>query len=369
MLQEGAAVRTAKPPREGVTRAPDAEVERMSDRSGVSRRALLGGAAVATLAAGVPTALAAPDRKRPRRRHLDLPNSNIGVQLYSVRDQQSSIGFAKLFEALAEIGYTYVEFAGYASTPSFSNKQIRRLLADNGLKPIGNHGAMDDASLEAALAIGQPYTGLSVLTDIHGPHTDGWKQTADDLNAYGEKCVKAGLKGFYIHMHGPEYTVVADDPTKRAIDVLLANTDPRYVFWEMDIYWAYFFQSYLGGGGALFDPLSWVLEAPERFPLFHVKDGYDAVKRNVGGQDLQFQSSPFGAEPTFPLHDGITDIGQGHIDFKHFFSELAKKSPLDEHYYLWERDTASDNPHGSLCSARASYLMIAHNRMAATTPY
>jgi sugar phosphate isomerase/epimerase len=336
----------------------------MIETPAVSRRSLLAGGAAATLALGAGVAGAAP---KPRSTGKDLPASNIGAQLYSVADQTSSIGFAKLFPALAEIGYKYVEFAGYGSSPAVTPKQINKLLADNGLKAIGNHGAMDQVSIESALAIGQKYTGIAVLTNIHGAHTDGWKQTADELNAYGKKCVQAGLKGFYVHMHGPEYTPVADNPTLHAIDVLLKYTDPRYVFWEMDIYWAYFFQTYLGGAGLGFDPLKWVLDNPKRFPLFHVKDGR-GKQQVAGGQTLKVQS-PTSVGGTFPLPDGVTDVGQGDVDFKSFFGALAKKSRLEDHYFLWERDNASSSSHGSLCSARASYLMIAHNRLADPTAY
>jgi sugar phosphate isomerase/epimerase len=339
----------------------------MTEISGVSRRTLFSGAAAATLALSVGAAEVAT-AKPSGSSAKDLPAANIGAQLYSVSDQAGAIGFPKLFEALATIGYKYVEFAGYANKDGYSPKVIRKVLADHGLKAIGNHGSMDAASLEGALQIGQKYSGISVLTDIKGAHKDAWKQTADDLNAYGEKCVKAGLKGFYVHMHGPEYTRVADAPDEHVIDVLLANTDPRYVFWEMDIYWAYFFQGYLDAGGATVDPLQWVLKHPKRFPLFHVKDGKQAVKQDVGGQHLQLANNPVSS--TFPLQDGICDVGQGDVDFKHFFHELSKVSDLRNHYFLWERDTASSHPHGSLCSARASYEMIARNRLVdPTTTY
>src|SRR4051794_28225670 len=337
----------------------------MTDTFAVSRRTLFSGAAAATVALGIGAAGAASAKPSSRSSSKDLPTDHIGAQLYSVSDQAGAIGFPKLFDALSTIGYKYVEFAGYANKDNYSPKVIRRILADYGLKAIGNHGSMDDASLDGALQIGQTYSGISVLTDIKGAHKDAWKQTADDLNAYGEKCVKAGLKGFYIHMHGPEYTRVADSPTEHVIDLLLANTDPRYVFWEMDIYWAYFFQGYLDAGGVTADPLQWVLKNPKRFPLFHVKDGKQAVKQDLGGQHVQLANNPVSS--TFPLQDGICDVGQGDVDFKHFFHELSKVSDLRNHYYLWERDTASSHPHGSLCSARASYEMIARNRLADPT--
>jgi sugar phosphate isomerase/epimerase len=324
----------------------------------VSRRSLLLGGAAAGVALGVHGAEAAV-KKAPALK--DLPADRIGAQLYSVTDQAAEIGFPKLFKALSTIGYKHVEFAGWSNKDNYSPKVIKKILADNGLKAIGNHGGMDDASLKGALEVGQRYTGISVLTSVNGLTTDAWKQTADQLNAYGEKCVKAGLKGFYIHMHGPEYVRVADSPTTHVIDVLLEHTDPRYVFWEMDIYWAYFFQGYLDGGGALVDPLQWVLKNPKRFPLFHVKDGKDAVKQDVGGQPVRLANNPVSS--TFPLADGICDVGQGDVPFKRFFSELAKVSDLRNHYFLWERDTASSHPHGSLASARCSYELISHGRL------
>jgi sugar phosphate isomerase/epimerase len=323
----------------------------------VSRRSLLLGGAAAGVALGVQGAEAATKGRRPS--YHDLPSDRIGAQLYSVSDQASAIGFPKLFKALSTIGYKHVEFAGWSNKDNYSPKVIKRILADNGLKAVGNHGSMDDASLKGALEVGQKYTGISVLTDIKGATTDSWKSVADDLNTYGEKCVKAGLKGFYIHMHGPEYVRVADNPALHVIDVLLANTDPRYVFWEMDIYWAYFFQGYLDAGGALVDPLQWVLKNPKRFPLFHVKDGKDAVKQ----PGFRLANNPLAS--SFPLlADGICDVGQGDVPFKRFFSELAKVSDLRNHYFLWERDTASSHPHGSLASARCSYELAAHGRLA-----
>jgi sugar phosphate isomerase/epimerase len=130
----------------------------------------------------------------------------------------------------------------------------------------------------------------------------------------------------------------------------------------MDIYWAYFFRSWVGGADALFDPLQWVLPNKSRFPLFHVKDGKEWLK-TATPMPLTVQGSPFGggAGPTYPLNDGITDIGQGDVPFKSFFGKMGE---INKHWYLWERDTASSNPHGSLTSARASYLMMRNDHMA-----
>lgn len=305
--------------------------------------------------------VAARKKLKPFKVGSNLPQHRLGIQLYSVADQTSKIGFRKLLPRIAEIGFRELEFANYASGDNIGFKELKQVIEDCGLVALGNHGSMDDASLKAAVALGQEYTGLSVLTDLHGVTSDAWKQTADDLNAYGAKCAKEGVK-FYIHMHGPEYVPVVDDPTKRSIDIMLEHTDPELVFWEMDIYWAYFFQSAVGGAGALYDPLDWVLANKHRFPLFHVKDGVK-LAQPVG---LSVMSSPFGAGP---VEDGICDVGQGDIDFKSFFAKLAKIDALDNHHFIWERDTASDNSHGSMTSARASFLMMKYDHMAGESIY
>jgi sugar phosphate isomerase/epimerase len=100
----------------------------------------------------------------------------------------------------------------------------------------------------------------------------------------------------------------------------------------MDIYWAYFFQSTFPG----YDPIDWVRDHRDRFPLFHVKDGTLGPTGGFAGGE-------------------ISDVGQGNIPFEDFFSSVggARKS-----WYMNERDNASDHAQGSFCSAQASYLFM-----------
>ena len=111
----------------------------------LSRRNMLGVAAGATAAAllgaaaapaGAATATAALGRGRPV-----LPPGRLGIQLYSVRDKVSTLGFAPVFAELRKYGYDEVEFAGYTqgSAGPITLAQLRRLARDNGLNPIGSH--------------------------------------------------------------------------------------------------------------------------------------------------------------------------------------------------------------------------------------
>ncbi|MFH9419679.1 hypothetical protein [Streptomyces sp. NPDC017529] len=138
-----------------------------------------------------------------------------------------------------------------------------------------------------------------------------------------------------------EFGFAIDDPRIRLYDVLLAETDPDLVFFEMDIFWAYVAQYRFSrrpdGTPAPFEPLDYVLEAPARYPLFHVKDGaHDAASR-----------------------DGyrMVDVGDGDIDYRHFLSAVERRHGRRRADWIVERDDAVDpaaNPAGSLSTARRS---------------
>jgi sugar phosphate isomerase/epimerase len=76
-----------------------------------------------------------------------------------------------------------------------------------------------------------------------------------------------------LHNHFQEWLSCPDNPLKRGEDILLAETDPKLVFFEMDIYWAYVGQ-WQSGQVVKFDPLyDYAIPYRNRYVLFHVKDG------------------------------------------------------------------------------------------------
>jgi hypothetical protein len=100
-------------------RVSGSEGGRMSAQRTLSRRGFIGAgaglAAAAALGTSARPALGTQDSSTAKAPPGDpplLPADRIGIQLYSVRDQISSIGFARVFETLAKLGYKQVEFAG-----------------------------------------------------------------------------------------------------------------------------------------------------------------------------------------------------------------------------------------------------------------
>jgi sugar phosphate isomerase/epimerase len=279
-----------------------------------------------------------------------LPPGRIGIQLYSVRDQIDSVGFAKVFEVLAKIGYKNVEFAGYTQALGpITPKQIRQLLQANGLTAIGSHlpglGTPDDATFQRALddaqTIGIPQVGISFEVPS-GTTTSGWKALADQWNHLGALAHARGMR-FYLHNHFQEWALCPDNPTKRGEDILLAETDPKLVWFEMDIYWAYVGQ-WQSGQVLHFDPLTdYAIPYRNRYLLFHLKDG----KPDASGGFTD-------------ALDDIVDDGEGVIDLITFFSKLFQQASgeQDRHWYIQERDNAGSHPRGSLAASQISYLYM-----------
>jgi len=310
----------------------------MDEQHKLSRRGLIGAAAgtaaATTLGPLSPIAWA----QSSAAGGVLLPRDRIGIQLYTIRDQVNALGFEAVFARLAQIGYKEVEFAGYsAQGRRWSNQELRGLLAKYGLRAIGSHvgytGSYSFAStlnqvLADAAEIGMPYVGTaSSPAERFGQSVDGYKQAAKDFNHFGTVARAKGLK-FYQHNHFSEFEV---QNGTRLFNVLLENTDPKLVFFEQDIFWAHVGQSDFPG----FKPHEYPWNMPERFPLFHVKDGL----RNGGP------------------HEGwtMTDVGAGDIAYEPYFCGL---NPLN-HQFLMENDDAAQEVGGSFADAERSYDYMA----------
>ena len=218
-------------------------------------------------------------------RHRAL--SNVGVQLFSlprVMEKDFRAGIAML----AGMGYKEAELYGpfpfsapeaiagwNAVTPQlgFSGsgffgltpQQVRATLDQHGMTAPSVH--TDWATLQtgmgrladAAQVVGYTYVGLPSIPDALRTNLDGYKRMADAFNTVGAEAKRLGLK-FAYHNHG--YGLVPMEG-QVPLELLLKNTDPSLVFFEMDIYWTV-------SGGA--DPVALLKNNPGRYHLMHVKD-------------------------------------------------------------------------------------------------
>lgn len=227
----------------------------------------------------------------------------IGIQLYTVR-KPAAADLGRVLEQIAKIGYKEVEFAG---TYNHTADEARDMLKHNGLVAPSAHIAIEailsapDKTFADAHTLGLQW--ITVPSLPRGKHVtvDDWKGVAAQFNDAAMKAKAAGFR-FAFHNHND---IVKETGDVLPVDILMKETDPSLVSYEMDLYWAV-------SGGA--DPIALLERYPGRFRMFHVKDG-------VAPYTDQTQ----------------TDVGKGSIDFKPIF---ARASGI-EHYFV-ESDSAAD---------------------------
>jgi sugar phosphate isomerase/epimerase len=244
-----------------------------------------------------------------------VPAGKISIQLWTFAEY---IGFGTdaatiertrtVLAALSEVGYRNVE---PFTLSGLTAEEYRALLDEYGLKASARHVDVgtpaDPADIEAIIEenriLGIKYFG-SGGTPNFATEAE-WVAYAEYLDTVGEQAREAGQR-LMVHNHNWEFERVFGDRT--AYDILLADTDPQNVVFQLDLYWA----SYAG-----VDPVDVLDEYGNRIQLFHVKD------------------MAAGASP-----GRIEIVGEGVIDFPSIFAAGGGST----RYYVVEHDPRFGDP-------------------------
>ena len=245
----------------------------------ITRRELLSSAAAAGLVVAAGSASAAPSTPASSR--------VTGIQLYTVRASMAT-DVAATLQAIAGIGYSEVEFAGYFD---HSPVQIRQMLDRFGLAAPSTHmdarALRDDPQplVETAAEIGHEYVTVAWLNAADRQSIDDYRKWAEVFNRLGESCRSNGMRVAY-HNHDFEFVPMQ---SRLPFDVLLEETEANLVDFELDFFWV------RKAGREVLDVIG---QAPERITMSHIKD------IDVAGN--------------------MVDVGKGTIDFaaiRHCFVE------------------------------------------------
>jgi sugar phosphate isomerase/epimerase len=274
---------------------------------------LLGGATLATTAAAAaPSAASAEEDTASHGHRGSIPDRGIGMHLYTVRDMLAADPLGTL-KAMRAIGYECVGVSAFPRPAA----EIRDMVREARLNPVILHvGHGDivgnwDAKLADAKTIGVKWLVLSSFpSDMYT--IEGMRLGARQLTEAGRAARELGM-GVLHHNHDTEFRVVDG---KVLYDILLCETDPHTVDFELDIGWA-------SRAGA--DSRRLFAEHPGRFPVLHVKD-HDAA-------------------------GDWTDVGAGVVDFPRIFQKARRGGVR---YWLVERD---DQP-APLDTARNSFVYL-----------
>jgi sugar phosphate isomerase/epimerase len=190
-----------------------------------------------------------------------MRQDQISLQLYTVREETAR-DMATTLRRISEIGYPAVEFAGFGG---LSAEDLRNILEDLGLRASGAHVPFDSWETDPEAVIAEMHTldCAYAILPMAPPEQHGDESTvvtlAGSLNQWGELCRKEGIT-FSYHNHAFEFAPLGGTTMW---DVLVRETDPEFVCFELDLYWVRY-------GGA--DPEPLLSDLGDRIPLVHLKD-------------------------------------------------------------------------------------------------
>jgi sugar phosphate isomerase/epimerase len=214
---------------------------------------------------------------------------SVGLQLYSL-GRELTEDVPNGLKKVAEIGYATAEAAGYRERKiyGYDMNEFRKLADDAGLKVTGSHvnppvrkytksNAGEIADFWKTTVEDHAKLGVTSLVQPGMPTIENHDDAAlvcEVFNKAGKIANDAGILWGY-HNHSGEFRRVVKEVDKGKetnrrnpvgdviYDLMLEGTDPKLVFFEMDVYWTVMGQN---------DPLEYFEKYAGRFPILHIKD-------------------------------------------------------------------------------------------------
>jgi len=226
-----------------------------------SRRDFLRLGTAGTAAAWVGTPAWAKKKRGARGKKEETDKIPVALQLYSVR-KDCAKGFPPVLEAVAEMGYAGVEFAGYYGK---SATELKKLLDDNGLKAPSTHtgfvaleGDNFERTVEFHKTIGAQFIIVPGMPPKFKETRQNWLDAAKAFNELAERLKEHGLRTGY-HNHSIEFKPLEGE---LPWDTFFSNTCKEVVH-QIDT------GNCMSGGG---DPVHFIRKYPQRTALVHLKE-------------------------------------------------------------------------------------------------
>lgn len=170
---------------------------------------------------------------------------------------------------------------------------------------------------KAARTMGATYVVLPSIPEEERPDLDAYKRMAERFNEIGRHAREEGIK-FAYHNHG--YGLIPEDNGVVPLTIILDQTSPELVFFEMDLFWTIAGKS---------NPIELLNNYKGRYTMLHIKDMKTITHFKGKG------STPEEWMELFPL---LVPAGQGEIPIEDIL-KVAYHSGI-EHYFI-EHDLAA----------------------------
>jgi sugar phosphate isomerase/epimerase len=244
------------------------------------------------------------------------------VELYGPYPFSAPEAIAKWRSVTPQLGFSGSGFFGLTAAQVHSILSEHRLAAPSMHTDLLTLQQGMGALAEAAHVLGATYVTLPSIPADKRKSLDDFKRMADSFNSIGNEARRNGLK-FAYHNHGYG---LHEMQGQIPLQLMLQQTDPTLVFFEMDIYWT-------TAGGA--DPVQYLKDYPTRYKMLHLKDMKERRQfKGDGGDPSQW----------IELFPYMTSVGDGVLDIKGIVSQ-GRRSGV-EHFFV-EQDMVA-NPQVAL---------------------
>lgn len=180
-----------------------------------------------------------------------------GIQMYSLRDiTDKKMDYA--LKSVAEMGYSFVEFAGFFCIPAV---EIKAMLDNYGLYCSSTHTGWQEVADNFEKTV--KYHKTIGNNNIIVPGADLSSQEKIDafvamVNEFQPKLSAEGIK-FHYHNHSHEFL-----PNNDGSFIHKQLEERTKIMFQIDTYWAF---------AAKKDPVEMITRLKDRIEIIHLKDG------------------------------------------------------------------------------------------------
>lgn len=270
-----------------------------------------------------------------------MKDLKVGIQLYSLRDEMKKDMDATL-KSVAEMGYKYVEFAGFFDKKA---EDVKAMLDKYGLTAISVHQGIDPylreedgkALVEYLKVIGVKYSVIPWMNKDVFHNEEQYAKFVENVKKVGAMLKENGITQCY-HNHDFEFDKVGD---KYVLDRLYDDVSQDLLMTELDLCWVKY-------GGE--DPVKYVNKYAKRSGIIHFKDFYAkgnkaTVYALIDENGNEIKKAPSKEENEFKF----MPLGQGLQNWAPIV-EAVKESDVE--YVIYEKDQWYDGD--ALADAKAS---------------
>lgn len=251
-----------------------------------------------------------------------MKDFKIGLQLYSIREDMEK-DMDEALRKVKEMGYDYVEFAGFFGKPA---AEVKELLDKHGLTAISVHQGCDEylkngqAAIDYLKEIGIKYCAIPWYDVNKLKGSDSWDETVKNFTEYAKALKASGIQMMY-HNHDFEFKKYEG---KFLLDWLYETIPADLLMPQIDTCWVHY---------AGYNPSEYIEKYSGRMKTLHLKDF--VCKKLAGGPVYELIGNDAEAKSKDDNGFEYRPVGSGIQDLRAIIAS-AEKAGID--YLIVEQD-------------------------------